>query len=144
MFLLPHGLFLLAFAFAFGCGGEGEGPYTDADGIRRDAKDCWADGEQMWHAFAERYCSAACGRFEADEVSLCIESRLALQEEVRDTWCVDPCAADACFEVWDRYLDTCSEADSEATDAQCSIGPEAIYWDGNNPDRPWSPTCAGW
>ena len=142
MFLLPDGLFLLAFAFA--CGGEGEGPYTDADGIRRDAKDCWADGEQIWDGFAERYCSAACGRFEADEVSLCIDSMLARQERVRDTWCVDPCAVDACFEVWDQYLDTCSEADSEAAFEQCNVGPEAMYWDANNPDRPWSPTCAGW
>jgi len=56
MFLLPDGLFLLAFAFA--CGGEGEGPYTDADGIRRDANGFWADPEQIWSVSSDRYCTS--------------------------------------------------------------------------------------
>ncbi len=135
---------VLPLLFAFACGGDEKGPYTDADGIRRDAKGCWANPEQIWNEYHLRYCSSACGLIEEGMEEECLEGNLSLQEEVRDRWCVDPCAVDDCFKLWDHFLETCSEDDALATQAQCSEGPEAVYWDANNPDRPWSQSCAGW
>ena len=66
----------------------------------------------------------------------CFQDRLERQQKVRDRWCVDPCAADACLKVWDCLLETCSEG--EATLEQCTARPQAIDWYGNNPDHPCS------
>jgi hypothetical protein len=44
--------------FLLACGHEEKGPYTDAEGIRRDANGCWADPEQIWSVSSDRYCTS--------------------------------------------------------------------------------------
>ena len=135
---------LLPLLLALACGGEGRGPYTDADGIRRDVNGCWADPEQIWEVYWEGYCTSDCGQVVEGMEEEFFESKLELREDVRDLWCVDPCAMDACQKVWNRFAETCSDEDGLAVHEQCEVGPEAVYWDANNPDRPWSQSCTGW
>ena len=129
---------------ALACGGEADGTYTDKNGILRDAQDCWADPVQVWEAYSKRLCASECGRVTEGREAECFEGRQELMEDVRDWWCVDTCAADICLKLFDQYLETCSEEDVLALHEQCEIGPEALYWDANNPDREWSPECTHW
>ena len=124
------------------CGDDG--PQVDANGILRSADGCWADGEQVWEAVYTRYCSSACGGVEPGLEETCLEEALEQQESVRDWWCSDPCAVDACLKKWDHYLETCDPEDGAATDEQCATGPHAVYWDASSSEREWSETCRGW